>query len=441
MKKHLMFLAAAAGLIATSCSQDEPKAVLPAARNQISYTVTADDGSRSSSAYTNGTDVNSMHVSAWAHMPADLPGYGSSNGSNSAYFLNDLLTRQSGEGTFNYAQDARFWPINGEELDFWAVVDNDKLLSKDENGNLVVNPDDHKFGFDAQGGHPGLEGTIYQGGVDNMPDLLYAHTFGMTSANGNPGTDAFQKNVSFSFHHAFAKVVVTAEVRNSNLRVCITDMEIHGIAPEGQFGFPYLSGQGLDHVDNPAHWTVDGEKYANITGLLAESLPYTEIAGHKALVLDKAEKDNIKKKHNLIGPDAPGDLLVIPRDYNGRNASSNQTYILLRGFAYNISNKENGWDEDSDILIYPKRDANNKLVPAEMIIPIEFHWAMGTVNHYNIVFDCGNGGSTSENPNDPAFIRIGYECEVLDWTTGEQKNEHEENGQPVDNSVQYPIKK
>lgn len=431
MKKSIILGAMAMGLIASSCSQDEPMAPLSDARTQINFSATAESGSRSASSYENGTDVSEISVSAWMRQDASvLPGYSSGNTGNAAYFVNDFLTRTKGSsGTFNYASDARFWPSNGETLDFYAVVD-----------NKAWGEDNGRFAFNANDGKPGLVGNLAQLPLDKMPDLLYATTFGQKLNRAGSSTSAvYQKNVSLRFYHAFAKVHVTAEVRNKNIRVVITDMELHGIAKEGQFLFPYLSGSGSLLETNGAHWIIP-DNYTQITDLLKfDALDYTILNGRKSIVLDKKENGNIKAKHTLISEAAPNDLLVLPRHYNGRNSSGKyQTYILLKGYAYNIADSEAGWDEDTDCLIYPKSNADGSVTPAAMIIPIEFKWDMGTINHYNIVFDCGNGGNTTEDPNNPAFIRIGYEVEVQDWETGEQKCEHEENGVNQDNSIQYP---
>lgn len=428
-----LFCGAALLAFAASCSQDEVELNKIATSNTISYKVDTDKMSRSTSSFTNGTDVHEITVSAWMRMPSDLPGYGSSNGDNSMYFLNDVLTRLSGSGTFNYETDARYWPANGEALDFFAVVSN---------------PSANPFSFTGVNGKPGLMGSISQEGIDKMPDMLFAHTYGQTRNT----TPTYQQNVSFNFNHAFAKVVVTAEVRNSNLRVYITDMEICGVTKSGEFQFPYIVGEGSNLKETEANW-IKSADYTTIPNLLKldylnnSALAYSPMAvtkgvnNEKAVVLDKNVKEEIwidvndtddegnvigshkelketkypNTKLPLISATAPYDLLVIPNNYNGRNASKYQTYIKVKGYAYNIADKKNGWDEECDALIYPKKNGGN-VVPAEMIIPIEFDWAMGTINRYNIIFDCSNGGNVGEDPTNPAFIKIGYEVEVKPWT-------------------------
>lgn len=403
MKKYSFITAVMIGLISVSCSQDEPAASLTdAAKNQISYAVTAGNASRASSSYENGTDIKRMHVSAWLTKGATtLPGYGESNTDNAAYFTNDLMVRSAGSGVFSYTSDARYWPANGECLDFYAVVDND---APEWNGNGTFSFSSRESG--SGNGYPGL-GWLKQLDIDKMPDLLYAYTPNQQRST----TNTAQQNVSFLFNHAFAKVIVTAEVKNSNLRVCITDMAICGITKGGQFMLPRKAQESGVTVTNGAKWIVSPE-YTDL------ACPLTPYNAANPVVLDKRET----AKATLVGAGEGNlkDLLVIPNTYNGRNSSGKyQTYIMLKGYAYNIANSASGFDPDTDSLIFPKLNEDGSLTPASMIIPIEFNWRMGSVNRYNIVFDCGNGGSTDENPNHPAFVRIGYEVEVSDWQTGQ----------------------
>lgn len=406
MKKFSFSLVAILGLLSTACSQDEP-GLITKDDNQISFAVAAGYDTKSASGYENGTDINEITVSAWLNANENvLPGYGSPNTGNAAYFLNDVLTRAKNSGTFNYSSNARYWPANGEGLDFFAVVDN---KAWGDNGKFVWKNDE---------GVPGLQSWLRQLPLDSMPDLLFAYTPNQKRTVQHAG----QQNVSFNFNHAFAKVVVTAEVKNENLRVYITDMEIHGIVDKGIFSFPRKVGEGPIIVDTKPSWKIN-ENYISLKSLLPghdASNPVILDMREKATanLLGKGEKYDENGNYNKLN-----ELLVLPYSYSGRNASTHQTYILLKGYAYNISNKENGFDEDTDCIIYP---AGGKPVPADMIIPIEFNWEMGTINHYNIVFDCGNGGSITPDPNTPAFIRIGYEVEVEKWKDKDGGN-HEYN--------------
>lgn len=392
MKKPLIFLATMIGLITASCSNDEPMPNSGTASNQIRFSVIAENGSRSTSHYENGTDISHMSVSAWVvEDTTKLPAYSESNTGNGIYFLNDFLTRTPGSsGTFNYSSGARYWPSNNEILDFFAVVDNPV-----------------PFKFNQSGKGPGLD-WINQGQLTEMPDMLYAYTPNQTRGK----QPVAQQNVSFSFNHAFAKVVVTAEVRNPNLRVYITDMSIVGVINKGQFLLPHKVGEGKKIVNVEAQWIL-GTEYMNLTNLMKLN------DATNPAVLDMAGQ----AKWTLLSESHPNDLLVIPASYSGRNSSKPQTYIQLKGYAYNIANQQNGFDADTDVLIYPKKNADGTLTPAIINIPIEFNWKAGTINRYNIVFDCGNGGYDPENP---AFVRIGYEVEVNPWKDGES-NETEYN--------------
>lgn len=414
MKKQIFYFAALGAFLLTSCAQDELiESLEPAVNTQISYSVIAGNGTRAASAYGNGTDIDEIHVAAWAVTPKidedgnatfALPGYGSPNGGNASIIDHDAVPRsgtgKSGtSGTFNYDDNARFWPTDGQKVDFWALVD-----APDE---------DNCFSWTGCDGHPGLPNKVEQLGKSDMKDMLYGYAPNQTL---NKEGHQAQQNVSFSMNHAFAKVIITAQVKNSNLHVVIKDAEIHGIVDGGNFSLPYKSGSGPDVIDNPASWTP--------------SSTYTDLAG----LIDK--EDIVVDKNYATGGDNPGkvtvagvstyddnnkivknnDILVIPENYNGRDGSNKiQTYIQLTAYAYNIAGTT--FDEDTDALVCGTTNADGEVVPAVINIPVEFDWKMGTINTYNIIFDCGVGGSTTEDPKDPALVRIGYEVEVKPWVT------------------------
>lgn len=408
MNKLTFYLTAMSGLLLASCAQDDVMTSLENTVNKpITYTVTSGNGTRSATAYTNGTDVNEIHVAAWGVAPDEngdfaLPSYGESNTTNAAFINHDILRRSApgsngSSGLFNYGSDARFWPTDGQKLDFYALVD-----TPDE---------DNCFSWTGVGGHPGLPNKVMQLGKSDMKDMLYGYT---PDQQLKKNANQAQQNVSFSLNHAFAKVVVTAQVKNKNLRVVITDAEIHGIVDGGNFSLPYKSGEGKNVVENPAYW-VKSPTYTNLTGIIDTPMVVldknesadSEIPGKKGVAgISKYDSNNKIVTNN--------DILVIPADYNGRNGNGVfQTYIQLKAYAFNITNDT--FDEDTDMLVYGKKDADGNPIPAIIIVPIEFNWKMGTVNTYNIIFDCGTGGTSTENPNDPAFVRIGYEVEVTPW--------------------------
>lgn len=423
--------------LAASCAQEETMLSLQSVPNEISYKVDAGKMSRSASSYENGTDIDRFVVSAWVLEDANaIPAYGKPVAGNTLYFLNDEMTRVSGEGTFNYTSDARYWPRNGEILDFYSFVDFgpfkfDNITAKDESGADVK--------------LPGFAG-ITQQQINVMPDMLFSTAFNQTQGNASGSSStAAQKNVSFRFDHALAKVAVTAEVKNQNLHVVITDMSICGVTKGGDFTMTHKAADaeaenGWKKVD--ASWAVNPDNSCNLVNLLASK------AGEDGKVAIAIDKSTIAKQE-LVGSGKDG-LLVIPNSYKGAITYDNghdkelKTYIQLKAYAYNKANKDSV-NPKTDFLIYGEWD-ENKPVPLEINLPIDFNWAMGTCNHYNIIFDCGNGGDDStkepdpdpENPDEPdpnnpdpginpTFMRIGYEVTVTGWEEGETKDPIEYN--------------
>lgn len=418
--KQLTFLAVMSALLLSSCSQDEVMSPLDnsvdtAVNKKITYTVTADNSSRAASAYSNGTDVNEIHVWAWAVRPTKdeegnltyaLPGYGSPNTDNASFIEHDVLKRSGGtSGTFSYGTNARFWPTANQSLDFWAIVDAPSEMEC----------------FTWYGGsdreHPCLPKKAKQLGKSQMKDMLYAYTPNQTlDKNGHQA----QQNVTFSLNHAFAKVRISAQVRNTNLRVVISDIQIHGIGTDSYFNYPYKSGSGGETIENDATWTKPLD-YMVLTDLIDAD----EIVVDGSSIYEQGA-DTIQSREEVAGfsiydennkMTLNNDILVIPAEYSGRNSSKLQTYIQLEVCAYNIARKE--FDEDTDMLVCGTRDNNGNPRPAIINVPIEFDWVMGTINTYNIIFDCGTGGTSTENPKDPSMVRIGYEVEVNPWQNGE----------------------
>lgn len=425
--KKLAFLAVMSALLLSSCSQDEVMSPLDnsvdtAVNKKITYTVTAENGSRAASAYSNGTDVNEIHVWAWATVPSGtdekgnfiypLPSYGSSNTGNASFIEHDVMTRSgegtSGKGVFTYGTNARFWPTANQSLDFWAIVDAPSEMEC--------------FTWKGYGDKPSLPKMAKQLGKSQMKDMLYAYTPDQTL--DKDGHQA-QQNVSFSLDHAFAKVRISAQVRNTNLRVVIYDAQIHGIYTGGYFTYPYKSGAGSEIIKNPGAW--DNSK--------DHSMVLTDLMDADQVVVDGSSiyaqgTDTIQGKKEVAGFSTydkdnklilNNDILVIPAEYSGRNSSKLQTYIQLEVCAYNISGTT--FDEDTDMLVCGTRDENKKPRPAIINVPVEFDWVMGTINTYNIIFDCGTGGTSTENPKDPSMVRIGYEVEVNPWQNREYKDE------------------
>lgn len=452
MSKVKLLWGAALLVLAASCAQEDVVLEQTQASNEIAYKVDAGKMSRAASAYMNGTDVSKITVSAWLKGTKEtVPAFTSPERFNSSYFLNDVLDRSGkngNKGTFNYSEGMRYWPANGEYLDFYAVVDNEAWIAKngdsendnnsaatedigdavDEEGTNSTDkkdktekePIDGSFSFDNGSGAPGL-GWINQLGLADMPDLLFSTTVDQTLTKTTG-----QQNVSFSFDHAFAQVIVTAEVQNKNLRVVITDLEICGVAEKGRFTFAHKSDAG--NVD--AKWEP-GEGRTEIKGLLKGG----------DVILDMAETSKATLLNNVNKEDR---LLVIPLKYGDYAKPGNvRPHIRLKGYAYNIANPEAGFDEDTDFLIFSKPVKDSKPLSSNINIPIDFNWKPGTINTYNIIFKSGNGGTTNDpeypvypdpddpenpdpnpdptNPDTPAFIQVSYEVNVEKWEEGEKK--------------------
>lgn len=421
-----LYLTVLTPFLFSSCSNDESSDKLySGGRKQIGFSISGMNSTRSSHAYETGLDISDIRISSWKTKSSSVaPSYGIHSQENGSYFHNALLSRStdSYNNCFSFYDATYYWPENGENLDFFAVA----RLDGSEHGDFRF--DNTPIGD--EGYIPGLD-WIHQQDVDGMSDIFWAYSFDKKSDPSLSGNSV----VNLDFRHALAKVVVTAEVRNRNLRVYITDVDLCGLMEKGKFNFPYKSADGGTVTLNDASWQYDPEdameKIIHCPVKLMKNGGEGLVDG--TVVLDTNTDDGFRDgfessengnmsyagtKHTLVGANSQsetggGDLFVLPYDYKGRNDGDEiKTYIRVKCQVYNKSGET---FSQHDTLIFPRMEDGAAPEGQYLYIPVEFDFRMGKMNVYNIFFDSGVGGLAKLSRQTPGLVKIGYEANVDSW--------------------------
>lgn len=415
MKKILSSCLAILGLLsATSCSEDQPLAPLAESQQlqEITFTATADQASRSLTAYRDGTDIKTMRVSAW-YSEAKGVGYYSRiydtpHQGNAPYFTEDLLTRtgvSGNNGIFTYENNVRYWPANNGanvQLSFFAAVDNDKLPAYNDatkqEGNFKWYFEDFPTGDLTDGmpaRRPGLN-WIEQHDLGEMPDILqavytgvYAHHDSQnppasTTDHYPPFTDETntQRNVHLSFTHILSKVIIKAKVENPTLRIYITDASIVGLVDKGRmtYGYTqYIEGQGghyCSHTSPTWHYETGDALNLNTTihcPIYLTDASRVDDAEHRITEQGILILDNTPDANAVSGVINPNGNNMKFSDDRGATTSRRVSYAMaeqtivgleLPAFNYTFNNVSKTMSaQQQDLLTIPYNYSKNETKP------------------------------------------------------------------------------
>lgn len=386
-------------MVMTSCSQEETVINDLQANQAIKFNVTANKASRAANYFNAATDINQFYVSAWAK--------GNKAGTDGvAYFTQDNLRKLS--NTFEYDGGVRYWPNDGETLDFFAwtfnnqseEIDGEKVFSK----TTVIDGAD-KAAFVWNDGVPSLTG-IEQQDAAAMNDLLYAATYAQEHSGKSATTT--ESKVTMSFNHAFAQVGIKAKVTNPMMRVQVNQVALVNIMSTGDFTFP-SSNTKTDKDDATAHfgtWAVADDATAT-----------TSVAAIDEKIVEMVKKDGkmVEDLVDLTGAD--NTFMVLPlADAEYATSTEDIESTTLKGTCirmsvkiWNIADYENGY-KSSDIQIF----GDGKY--ANIYIPVAFDWAPGKNYTYTIEFGQGNAGYDENGDN--TVVKVSWTPEIMDWREG-----------------------
>lgn len=393
-------LAVAVTTTATVMSCNEADNPIPARGTEISYSV--DVNSRAQFLYTRPAQIEQFY--AYAITPDGKP-----------YIPGDLIARQA-DDKFSGEYD-RYWPEDGAQLAFGAVVGADKEL----------------IGwYDGTDGHAGIKITDYKivRKFEEQTELLVAST-GLLSAPDKSNT---AEPVNLKFNHALCQI----ELRARNIDPAI-DVEINGIGLKHIQDYGTLTADFSKATTTPFTWTLPNvEDPAHDT----DKPTYTILFDHDPVQINgKVDtKDSPSPVYSLPQPTSAGDnnqpvteekymMLAIPQPLFpfAPKTREHGASLMLHATIWNVAD-DSGKHSDGDKLVWglvkDEPSKENPTIDGQwMMIPLEGTWEPGKRYTYTITFggEGTHGGYEvdEQNPNkDRVFDPIGFTIEIESWVPG-----------------------
>lgn len=359
--------AAVAAMALTACSSDDSAITEAKAQNEITFNVATSRPSRAL-AYDSKDDISNFKVAAWFH------GEGTSKGT---YFNPEVMKLDNGKWAYDDG-NVRYWPNNGEKLDFFTWVDyaNVSTGNKGDSKGYTLTFDENGHATLSDG-----ENDIKILDSNDAVDLLYAATFDQEHSKNATSAN---KQVTLAYKHAFAQVGVTAKVVNPNIHMVVKEVALVNILSGGKFKFP-------ESASDDAEWTTTAD---DKSGVVAFS--QTDDA---VWTLSATETD-LNTANNRF--------MVLPQEVNETNGNHQTPCIRLLCKVWNVTNGE-AYVENDDLQIYG--DADYKY----LYIPVNFNWEMGKNYTYKLSFGTGNAGF--DPAGNKALVLVDWDVNSLEaWT-------------------------
>lgn len=381
---------ASVALVMTGCVSEDNVLEESNAKQNISFNVTADRATRAANLFSEAGEINQFYASAWvlAENETDLT-------AGKSYFQQDNLTKSG--STWAYDNEfGRYWPNNGETLDFYAWTNG---TATDANSYISEN----LGGFDWNSGTPQLV-KIEQKNAAAMNDILCAATPQAKHAKPNPTSE----KVSINFRHALAQVGVTAKVENPKIRVQIEEVALVNLNKYGDMTFPRSSAAS---TGANATWAANGSADNALLTVVSDVtkdgegqiIEYNTDAAAEPVNLT-ADKEDLFMVMPISGYTASVPAGITPTSVTG-------TCIRLSVKIWNIANASSY--AGTDVQIYGKNDGY-----AYIYIPVAFSWESGKKYTYNLTFGKGNAGYDVNGQ--PTIVKVDWEPSITDWTTGSE---------------------
>lgn len=407
----LLALGASMAVGFSACSSDdsmnpEPKAPVDNASDAdaIRFNVVASNATRAQSLFNSNNLPRQFYVSAWA-----MDSLSSTNDDGQTYIKSDLITNSGSASSPNWVDQSglRYWPNNGEMLNFFASTSSNATLDYEKKGEgssiELTNPQY-------------LIPLTVNSAANQQQDLLYASAYRQVkTATGAKGQNT--QAVTLDFHHALSQVVFTAQCSNPHLDVKIGSISIVGVAGQGTFKMP----ADRQSAAQPA-WTIP----ANYTPGTFGSDPDSEQGG----VTVKSTVTNI-----TAGSDQTQyALMMLPQTVAAADPtkanpwSGQQAFLKVECIIYNVAKGSGESDSDLDTMIFGNKTdlgGYSRDDYATLYIPVSVNWQMGRRYVYNLQFGSGNGGYNQDGTE--ALIPIKYNVNTDNWVEAGSTNVKEAN--------------
>ena len=376
MKKTLNLfsvLAATAALtLLPGCSSDE---VIndPTADNPITFTITANNDSRSAEFYCNNNKPSQIYVSAtYLGKP---------------YMTNEVYKESS--GVWSATGLRHYWPDdNTNPLTFYAT----NVKTGD---NITVD-------WTVAG-----RGITYtpESSATSQKDILYAVAINKKpTKQSNSSTLYWYDATPLNFRHALSLVAFKAKNEIPHAQVTIESITINGIATSGKFIFPAAATtpNGQNHTGGAAYPAAASVgSWKNLvypTSGRGKYFTAVPLAGTVVIPVTNRNVVNLtdlsltNNKETNYGQT----LMLIPQTRTAWNPATAQkpfaqtnAYLTVKCKIQNIAKENDTAPSASDIYIWATEDGKTK----ELAIPLSISWEPGKKYVYTIVFNGkGNGG-------------------------------------------------
>lgn len=366
-KHHIGLIAAVMAL--SACSSEDAVIDESNARNEITFNVTTNGAARANVYYNSTSPVTRFRVSAWAKQGDNTDS--SVSGINKSYFDCDSLTLKDSKWTYDDGH-TRYWPNNGEKLDFYAWVDYDNdNKSKGYTFAWTGTPNDRAS----------LTGIAQLANAADIVDLLYGNEF---DNKQNVNSTASSSKVTIAMNHAFSQIGVIVKVANPKIQVQVSEVALVNLIGQADFKFAANAAQSTEA--DKAGWT-EGTGTQTVTAVVSP-----------AVQINASDTDG----KNLTGTD--NTFMVLPHSgYNTADATATSitmtdskpasgTYIGLKCKVWNIAAASGA--ANGDMIIHGTASADKYL-----FVPVALDCDMGKHYTYTLTFGNGHAGFNEDGAN------------------------------------------
>ena len=413
MKLKLFLMTAATMALVSSCSSDD---VIKdnAEANAITFSVTANNASRSNSMYCNNNMPDNFQV--WAEVDGK------------SYFAGEQYDRDNSTSKYlPHGGEYRYWPSTA--VRFYALKDY-------EQGT---------FNW-ATPFTPTLTGFTPATTADAQKDFIYAYNSGVRGAGDKNGA----KTQELNFRHALSQIVFKAQKNNSKIYVEIEGVTIKNVASQGTFTFPqgdnfttdnFVNHENANSTPEAKHrsglgnWTfTEGDPAVDYS--LKGSYSVSVVNSGNPVVLKKDVLTNLTNNEGEGLDNAASykkSFMLMPQTnevYYNEAAITGQTctYFLLNCRIWNLTSDENNFVAANEVNLWGKeiKDGDGKVTGYDykpLLVPVKINWEQGKKYIYTFIFnDKGNGGYEPETGKD-VLIPIELNVTVDDFALGKDEPE------------------
>lgn len=336
----------------TACSSNEELARPDSKSDAINFSVVSDNMTRAANSYCNINKPSSFKVTAYYNI--------SENGTSRTvnYYNGDIDELTSTDNGATYpATKVRYWPENGENLSFYACVDDGGTFTQPDELSGAPSPFVPQF-----------KDFTVNNTVADQTDLMYA-----VAANVN--AKSHDGKVPLNFRHALAQICFTAQNNSAYKDIQIKSIEVGGVSGKGTFKFPSESSNYGAYNHEESSIPEEGP-YSGTWTDLSETTSYQLDLSESSVFLGAPdETTGIGEKKYISTPGAPNASSTSHANADFAKAMNLIPQYIQEGAYFKIS---------MDVLL---PGATAYTTPEPITIPIKnLSWNEGYRYVYNLIW-------------------------------------------------------